>query len=133
LPITKGSEDYNEAVRQKENWNSLYSDVYLKDLYNKYEWYYAKNNIDSGNQKESAGTNENMFRAIWAFTCTKENMWHDICPLDTDYNHIFNANALKRIWSYFTFCNPPYDKSLLFLIKAAIEWKRGCNIVLILH
>jgi hypothetical protein len=26
-----------------------------------------------------------------------------------------------------------FNKSLVFLIKAAIEWKRGCNIALILH
>ena len=87
----------------------------------------------SGNPKESAGTNQDILESIWKKTKTRENDWHEICRLDTNYDINLNANGLSRIWSYWTFCNPPFDKSCLFLIFSAMMWTIGCNIALVLH
>lgn len=61
--------------------------------------------------------------------------WHDPCPLDPNFCSTTNACALavERIWSYLTFCNPPFDKAVLFIMKALIQWIcYRCNIALIL-
>ncbi len=53
------------------------------------------------------------------------------CPLDPHFNTRDNADALKIPYSYYTFVNPPYDLTRVFIVKALIEYRKGKNIVMI--
>ena len=63
------------------------------------------------------------------------NDWNDPCFMDPNFCSTTNACAIApdRLWSYFTFCNPPFDKAVLFIMKALVQWLvYRCNIALVL-
>lgn len=53
--------------------------------------------------------------------------------MDAGWNQRDNADAKNIPWSYFTFCNPPYDQTVLFWIKGAIEYHKGNNVAFIVQ
>jgi len=81
--------------------------------------------LETANPSEQADTPDEVFKMIFTHAYTTSNEWHDPCPLKPDFCSTTNACAQveDRIWSYLTFVNPPFDKTVLFIRKTHEQWR----------
>ncbi len=104
----------------------------MDKLYREKEKYVkSRYDITRGNQSYQAGTNKHLFKSIYDFTGIPISKFFDPCPLDPHFNSWDNADALKISYSYFTFVNPSFDLTRLFIVKALKEYRLGKNIAMI--
>ena len=55
----------------------------------------------------------------------------DLCPLNPKWNQYTWADHLATEWPPLVFVNPPFTKCPEFNFKALQQYKRGCNIVML--